>query len=186
MFRKFLITQKRYKFTDRDITNLLKKKPNNVIVNRYSRYDPKVKLIIQALKDKRYNDVKKLAIKLDIDGHDRGENTPLTDAACRGDNDAVRFLIKEMGANIYSSCDCPYNKTALHYASENGHAETVKLLLELGANPNVLDSRKYTALDIAKINEIKKLLISNGGMVGNELPKVLIDIPRQGNCKLMQ
>ena len=33
-----------------------------------------------------------------------------------------------MSANFYNSYDCPYNKTALHYASENGHVETVNII----------------------------------------------------------
>ena len=32
-----------------------------------------------------------------------------------------------------------HQKTALHYASEGGHYDTVGLLLERGANPNTRD-----------------------------------------------
>lgn len=32
-----------------------------------------------------------------------------------------------------------YNRTALHMASENGHSETVQLLLKKGADPNRCD-----------------------------------------------
>ena len=33
-----------------------------------------------------------------------------------------------------------YQRTALHYASENGHHDTARVLLERGANPNTRDN----------------------------------------------
>lgn len=176
---------KRLAYTDRDVTRLLKKMTTNVNT-RYSSYDPNANKIIQEVRDKKYQGIIKLSKYTDINGHDKSENTPLTDAALRGDNDGVKFLITEMGANIYASCDCPHNKTALHYASEYGHKDTVELLLKLGANPNTVDSRKYTALDIAKNDEIRNVLIKNGGFNGNKLPKVSLLVPRKGSCNLLE
>ena len=43
-----------------------------------------------------------------------------------------------------------YKETALHEASSHGHAAVVKLLLEAGANPNVLDIHKQTPLQKAE------------------------------------
>ena len=40
---------------------------------------------------------------------------------------------------IYTCFTTQYQKTALHYASEDGHHETVQLLLEKGADPNSQD-----------------------------------------------
>jgi len=50
--------------------------------------------------------------------------------------------------------------TALHYASENGHAAAVRTLLELGANPDVLDSRKCKPIDVSKSAEIKHIFLN--------------------------
>ena len=44
--------------------------------------------------------------------------------------------------NVMYTCSTTqyqYQKTALHHASERGHRETVQLLLEKGADPNVQD-----------------------------------------------
>ena len=40
---------------------------------------------------------------------------------------------------MYTCSTTQYRKTALHHASEKGHHETVQLLLEKGADPNVQD-----------------------------------------------
>lgn len=48
-------------------------------------------------------------------------------------------------------------------SAENNHGETVKVLLQNGALPNILDSRKYTALDVARRDDIKSMLQSAGG-----------------------
>ena len=44
--------------------------------------------------------------------------------------------------NVMYTCSTTQwsQNTALHYASERGHRETVQLLLEKGADPNVQDS----------------------------------------------
>lgn len=51
--------------------------------------------------------------KVHIDGHTGGENTPLTDAAHRGDVNGIEFIVVELGANIHASCGCHIIK--LHY-----------------------------------------------------------------------
>ena len=40
---------------------------------------------------------------------------------------------------MYTCSTTQWQRTALHYASEEGHHETVQLLLEKGADPNVQD-----------------------------------------------
>ena len=40
---------------------------------------------------------------------------------------------------MYTCFTTQDQKTALHYASEDGHHETVQLLLEKGADPNLQD-----------------------------------------------
>ena len=43
------------------------------------------------------------------------------------------------GCKVHVQHCLQYRRTALHYASENGHHDTVKVLLERGAFPNVCD-----------------------------------------------
>ncbi len=44
----------------------------------------------------------------------------------------------------------PCRETALHYASFKGHTETVKALLEKGADVNVKNGRGKTAFHVAE------------------------------------
>ena len=129
-------------------------------VSRVSVYKPRANELIVAVQEGNYRKAEIMVMheNVNIDGHDSGENTVLTDAAKRGDHKAIEFLIKKLNANPHASCDCPYHKTALHYASENGHNDAVKLLLDLGANPNIRDSRHYKAIDVSRSKEITKIL----------------------------
>ena len=38
------------------------------------------------------------------------------------------------------------------YSADNGHGQVVRLLLEAGANPDLVSSHGYTAADLASIN----------------------------------
>ena len=60
-------------------------------------------------------------------------------------------------------------KTALHFASEEGFPEVVKELLKFGANPNLKDHNGDTPLDIAdkQDGEIKEELLKWFGMANN-------------------
>ena len=49
------------------------------------------------------------------------------------------YKYNEMYNVMYTCSTTQDQKTALHYASEEGHHETVQLLLEKGADPNVQD-----------------------------------------------
>lgn len=55
-----------------------------------------------------------------------------------------------------------YGRTALMVASDWGHFEIVKYLVENGANVNLKDKDGKTALDFAETNEIRQFLINNG------------------------
>jgi ankyrin repeat protein len=129
-------------------------------ISQISVYDGKTNELMTAIHTHNYEKAK-LMIKnniVDVNGHNIQENTILTDAAERGDCEAIEFIINTLKANPHASCDCPYHKTALHYASENGHKDAVQMLLKLGANPNVKDSRNYKPIDVAKTNDIVLLL----------------------------
>jgi len=175
--------------SDKDVLKSLKNvKTTTITINRNSKYDSNIGNVIKLLEKKKYEEVRKFVNdkKIDIDSHTMLENTPLTDAAYRGDTETIRFLIDEFGANIHASCDCPYHKTALHYASEQGHYLAVKMLLDKGAQPNALDSRKFTALNVAANDNIKKLLIASGGVDGKDVPKDFqqkLNLPK-ANCQL--
>ena len=63
----------------------------------------------------------------------------------------------------------PFNdfveKTNLHEAAKSGQLEVVKLLIQIGANVNAMDSKGRTPLHSAAINgnlDIVKLLLKNG------------------------
>ena len=54
------------------------------------------------------------------------------------------------------------NRTSLFIAAAEGHVNIVKMLLEKGANPNVVDKFGYTLLESAQSDEIFDLLCSYG------------------------
>ncbi|XWV26265.1 hypothetical protein QJ857_gp0810 [Tupanvirus soda lake] len=162
--------QVRYYVSDTDMKNIFKKSQ----IVRVSIYEPRTNELISFIRNGEYNKAELLVKKqnVNVNGHNCGENTPLTDAAKRGDTKAVEFLIKHLNANPHASCDCPQHKTALHYASENGHLNTVKTLLKLGANPMVRDSKNYKALDFSKNKNISDLLKSYESKNQNCLPRI--------------
>ena len=49
------------------------------------------------------------------------------------------FMYNGMYNVMYTFSTKQYQKTALHYASDRGHRETVQLLLEKGADPKARD-----------------------------------------------
>ena len=120
-----------------------------VNIKRLSFREPRANQLLKAIQRKDYPLAKKLVEvhKIHIDGHNKNENTALTDAAKRGDVEGIRFLIQQLHANPHASCDCPNHRTALHYAAKYGQVEVAKVLLELGADPSVEDGSGYTARD---------------------------------------
>lgn len=143
--------------SDNDIIHAIKSRPTIV----RSRYEKNASVIIKEVKNGNYNAVRILAKKSNINGYNFWENTPLTDAAKRGDVKAIKFLIEELGANVHASCDCPDNKTALHYAVENGNSEAVEALISLGASPALKDAQGYTAFDVVPDQNDKIIQILN-------------------------
>lgn len=135
--------------TDSDVIEMFKKTSSRA-VRLQSRFTPRASELITAIQNKQYERAEILVrdVKVNIDGHNKYENTALTDAASRGDNEGINVLYK-LGANLHATCDCPANRTALHYASMNGHVETVKLLLKLGADPNLKDSGGNLPIHVA-------------------------------------
>ena len=81
---------------------------------------------------------------------ERHARTALMEAAGTGNNSIIKQLV-EKGANVNAK---DYeNTTPLHFASMYGHVETVKLLIEFGANPNVhAAGMGRTPMSLAKTN----------------------------------
>jgi len=141
---------------------------DNTPIYRDSSYHKSAHELREAIYLKNYTLAKHLVTvrNIPVDSHDRHENTALTDAAKRGDVQDTTFLIEELKANVYASCDCPYHKTAFHYASEHGNIEVLKILCKHGNKINILDKRGFTPLDVAKDDRTKKFLINETRMKG--------------------
>ncbi|ETR68205.1 MAG: hypothetical protein OMM_10763, partial [Candidatus Magnetoglobus multicellularis str. Araruama] len=94
-------------------------------------------------------------------------NEKLIIASGKGNIEEVTKLLKE-GVNI-AAHDSEWN-TPLMKASENGHLEIVKLLIENGADISIQQSiaPEYTALIVASIKghlEIVKYLVEHGAHI---------------------
>lgn len=96
--------------------------------------------------------VRKLKIPLDDreispEGEEIGWNA-LFWASYNGSNDVLRYLKKKkVDFNQVSKTD--RDESPLHFAVRENHLETVKLLVELGVDPNMHSSYGSTALDLA-------------------------------------
>lgn len=75
-----------------------------------------------------------------------GDN--LFTASFRGDLDSVQTIL-EKGVSINSQDEL--NRTALFFAAQQGHTDLVKLLLDRGADPNIVGTGKgLTPLKVAE------------------------------------
>lgn len=72
--------------------------------------------------------------------------SPLQAAACGGENDAVKLLLKHRAAVDMRLSD---RGTALTLAAKHGHEAVVETLLDAGADPNVADVAGMTPLMLA-------------------------------------
>ncbi|XP_039096321.1 ankyrin repeat domain-containing protein 16 [Hyaena hyaena] len=69
-------------------------------------------------------------------------------AALTGQNEAIRFLVSELGMDVDVRATSGH-LTALHYAAKEGHVSTIQVLLSLGADINCKDARNRSALHLA-------------------------------------
>ncbi|XP_017532427.3 ankyrin repeat domain-containing protein 16 [Manis javanica] len=69
-------------------------------------------------------------------------------AAITGQNEAIRFLVSELGIDVDVRTTSAH-LTALHYAAKEGHVSTIQMLLSLGADINSKDERNRSALHLA-------------------------------------
>ncbi|XP_037366464.1 ankyrin repeat domain-containing protein 16 [Talpa occidentalis] len=69
-------------------------------------------------------------------------------AAVTGQDEAIRFLVSELGTDIDVRARATHF-TALHYAAKEGHISTIQTLLSLGADISSKDEKNRSALHLA-------------------------------------
>lgn len=77
-------------------------------------------------------------------------------ASDRGNVDVLKLILSTAGIDI--DLQDGEGQTALHYACSCGHKACVELLLELGADKDILDSEETSCSDVAFDGEIKAIL----------------------------
>ena len=120
-------------------------------------------LLIQACASGDVAKVADLVAEKNVDPFavDESGRTPLAVACKAGHVEVVKFLMERdkegralMGAG---------GTTPLHVAAKGGHTEVVKYLIDdRGMDPSCEDSNGFTALDCARNNEMRGLLLSRG------------------------
>ncbi|KAI1882340.1 hypothetical protein AGOR_G00249660 [Albula goreensis] len=73
---------------------------------------------------------------------------PLHQAALTAQQAALHFLVRDLGVDVNERAT-DMQLTALHYAAKEGHTDTIKTLLELGADLQASDRKGRTALHTA-------------------------------------
>ncbi len=84
--------------------------------------------------------------------------TPLHRAARNGRVEVAQMLI---GAKANLDVQDNWDWTPLHWAVMNGKVEIVKILIDVGARKDIRDSEGRTPYELAKTEELKKLLEPN-------------------------
>eukprot|EP00927_Polykrikos_kofoidii_P065864 TRINITY_DN61583_c0_g1_i1.p1 TRINITY_DN61583_c0_g1~~TRINITY_DN61583_c0_g1_i1.p1 ORF type:complete len:700 (-),score=91.10 TRINITY_DN61583_c0_g1_i1:57-2120(-) len=98
----------------------------------------------------------------DVNGRDAKNSTPLHLAASHGQKEACETLLK-LGARVNRKTDSGNgSRVALHLAAQNGHVDTVTILVEGGAPVDSADVDGWTPLHLAgwnaELEVVKRLL----------------------------
>ena len=94
--------------------------------------------------------------RIDINEDDGERKTALIWATLKGNIDVIRELL--MIAEININAQDEKGKTALHYAVAQGNKQSTSLLLDHGADPNVVDLLERKPKSYTKKRNLKKLL----------------------------
>ncbi|KAJ3273060.1 Poly [ADP-ribose] polymerase tankyrase-2 [Terramyces sp. JEL0728] len=91
-----------------------------------------------------------LSLKADVNKLDKFGETPIF-RAIRFRNDEITLMLIAHGANVHTKDH--KQRTVLHRACEMGTAPMVKLLLQLGCDPNELDFESKSPFDLGLISK---------------------------------
>jgi len=101
----------------------------------------------------------------DVNARDRGQGTPLHEAAHQGRTKVAELLIR-MGADV--NARDKYQDTPLHIAADHDQIEVAELLINNGADVNARDNNQSTPLHYAAKNgktKVAELLVRKGADV---------------------
>ena len=120
-------------------------------------------LLIQACVSGDVAEVADLVAEKNVDpfAGDESGRTPFAVACEAGNIEVVKFLMErdKEGRALTGAGGA----TPLHVAAKGGHIEVVKYLIDdRGMDPSCKDSDGFTALDCARNNEMRGLLLSRG------------------------
>lgn len=115
----------------------------------------------------------------------RVEYSSLHNAAGDGDTARLKLLLERGDAQcLLNRFDAMLAYTPLHWAANEGHCEAAQLLLDAGADPNLVEEVCYTAISLAARRDdvdMVKLLLAAGAdpaLHSGMLPSAL-DVARQ-------
>jgi ankyrin repeat protein len=94
-----------------------------------------------------------------VNASNKKEETPLLWACWNSDFNLAKLLV-EHGADVNASNED--GETPLHWACHKNLTDLAQLLVKNGANVNAKNDDGNSALDLAKTNEIKQLLLAHG------------------------
>ena len=81
-------------------------------------------------------------------------------ACCEGNIDAVKEILPNLNLEDIDQIE-PDGGTALHAAAQYGHMDIVKLLLDRGANIEIMNKSKKKAEEEASNDKIKELFVGH-------------------------
>ncbi len=103
------------------------------------------------------NDLIVLGANVNWQDEDNWDQTPLHRATNNGRVEIAQMLI-DAGADLDVQTNS--GKTPLHWAARNGRVEVAQMLIDAGARKDIRDNKDRLPYDLAKTEELKKLLKS--------------------------